>query len=138
MSGIRPNKEQFLALANAPDTGPVVMLNLLKFKAAGGPGGGSGASEYGKYSDVVITMVEAQGGRVLWMGKADQVLIGDESDEWDAVALVQYPSRKAFIDMVTTPDYEKAHEHRESGLERTVLIACTPRMSTLDVTHQLS
>ena len=138
MSGIRPNKEQFLALANAPDTGPVVMLNLLKFKAAGGAGGGTGASEYGKYSDVVINMVEAQGGKVLWMGKADQVLIGGESDEWDAVALVQYPSRKAFIDMVTSPDYEKAHEHRESGLERTVLIACTPRMSTLDVTHQLS
>ena len=80
-------------------------------------------------------MVEARGGKVLWMGKADQVLIGDPSrTSWDSVALVQYPSRKAFIDMVTTPDYEKAHEHRESGLERTVLIACTPRMSTLDVT----
>jgi uncharacterized protein (DUF1330 family) len=131
MSGIRPNKAQFLALANAPDTGPVVMLNLLQFKAAADAGGASGASEYGKYSDVVVTMVEKQGGKVLWMGKADQVLIGDETDEWDAVALVQYPSRKAFIDMVTTPDYEKAHEHRESGLERTVLIACTPRMSAL-------
>ena len=103
------------------------MLNLLQFKAANGAGGGSGASEYGKYSDVVVKMVEAQGGKVLWMGKADQVLIGDETDEWDSVALVQYPSRKAFIDMVTTPEYEKAHEHRESGLERTVLIACTPR-----------
>jgi hypothetical protein len=28
---------------------------------------------------------------------------------------------------VTTPEYEQAHEHRESGLERTVLIACTER-----------
>jgi uncharacterized protein (DUF1330 family) len=77
-------------------------------------------------------MVEARGGKVLWMGRADQVLIGDEdANEWDSVALVQYPSRKAFIDMVTTPEYEKAHEHRESGLERTVLIACTPRVGTL-------
>ena len=32
MSGIRPNKEQFIELMNAPDEGPVVMLNLLKFK----------------------------------------------------------------------------------------------------------
>ncbi len=56
------------------------------------------------------------------MGRADQMLIGDaDANDWDSVALVQYPSRKAFIDMVTTPDYEKAHEHRESGLERTVL-----------------
>ena len=43
------------------------------------------------------------------------------TEDWDAVALVQYPSRKAFIEMVTTPEYEQAHEHRESGLERTVL-----------------
>ena len=71
-------------------------------------------------------MVEARGGKVLWMGRADQVLIGDaDANDWDSVALVQYPSRKAFIEMVTTPEYEKAHEHRESGLERTVLIACT-------------
>jgi len=128
MSGIRPNKDQFLALASAPDEGPVVMLNLLKFKEKATNGDASGASEYGKYSDVVVQMVEARGGKVRWMGRADQVLIGDEdANAWDSVALVEYPSRKAFIDMVTAPDYEKAHEHRESGLERTVLIACTPR-----------
>ena len=129
MSAIRPNRDQFLALANAPDEGPVVMLNLLEFKERA-DGGGTGAAEYGKYSDSVIAMVEAQGGTVLWLGRADQVLIGDESNEWDAVALVQYPSRKAFIEMVTTPEYEQAHEHRESGLKRTVLIACTPRETT--------
>jgi uncharacterized protein (DUF1330 family) len=134
---IRPNKDQFLALASAPDEGPVVMLNLLKFKekadgAASGAAGASGASEYGRYSEAVVQMVEARGGKVLWMGRADQVLIGEEdANDWDSVALVQYPSRKAFIEMVTAPDYEKAHEHRESGLERTVLIACTPRTGKL-------
>ena len=76
-------------------------------------------------------MVEARGGKVLWMGRADQILIGDESQGWDSVALVQYPSRKAFIEMVSTPEYEQAHEHRESGLERTVLIACTERVNRL-------
>jgi uncharacterized protein (DUF1330 family) len=131
MSGIRPNKEQFLELMNAPDEGPVVMLNLLKFKTEAGDGTNSGASEYGKYGDAAVEMVEDRGGKVLWMGRADQVLIGDASVGWDAVALVQYPSRKAFIDMVTTPEYEQAHEHRDSGLERTVVIACTPRESVL-------
>ena len=28
--------------------------------------------------------------------------------------------------MVSNPDYMKAHEHREAGLERTIVIACTP------------
>jgi uncharacterized protein (DUF1330 family) len=72
-------------------------------------------------------MVEDRGGKVLWMGRADQRLIGDPAEGWDSVALVEYPSRKAFIDMVSAPEYESAHEHRESGLERTVLIACTER-----------
>ena len=119
-------------LASAPDEGPVVMLNLLKFKAKASDGDATGASEYGKYSDTVIQMVEARGGKVLLMGRADQVLIGEAAaNDWDSVALVQYPSRKAFIEMVSAPEYEQAHEHRESGLERTVLIACTPRVGTL-------
>jgi uncharacterized protein (DUF1330 family) len=121
MSAIRPNKEQFLQLMNAPDEGPVVMLNLLKFKPR------EGASEYGKYSDSVVKMVEARGGKLLWLGKADQVLIGNADEPWDAVALVHYPSRKAFIEMTTSKEYESAHEHRDAGLERTMLIACTPR-----------
>ncbi len=50
MSGIRPNKDQFLELASAPDEGPVVMLNLLKFKEKATDGNASGASEYGKYA----------------------------------------------------------------------------------------
>ena len=127
MSAIRPNRQQFKELIDAPDDEPVVMLNLLKFKPSADTGEGSGASEYAKYGDSVVQMVEDRGGKVLWMGHADQILIGDPGDGWDSVALVEYPSRKAFIDMVTTPEYESAHEHRESGLERTVLIACTER-----------
>ena len=125
MSAIRPNKEQFIELMNAADDGPVVMLNLLKFKPR------EGASEYGKYGDAVTKMVEARGGKLLWLGKADQILIGDPEESWDSVALVQYPSRKAFIEMTTSKEYESAHEHREAGLERTVLIACTPREGIL-------
>jgi uncharacterized protein (DUF1330 family) len=125
MSAIRPNKEQFLDLMNAPDEGPVVMLNLLKFKPR------EGASEYNKYGGADVQMVEATGGKVLWMGKVDQTLIGPVDEAWDAIALVQYPSRKAFVEMTSTKDYDAAHEHRESGLERTLVLACTPRGGTL-------
>jgi uncharacterized protein (DUF1330 family) len=77
-------------------------------------------------------MVEARGGRVLWTGRPEHVLIGDShADDWDLVALVSYPSRSAFIDMVTSPSYEKAHTHRERGLDRTVLLACEPLVDTL-------
>jgi uncharacterized protein (DUF1330 family) len=125
VSAIRPTKEQILELLNAPDEGPVMMLNLLKFAPK------TGAGEYNKYGDKVVRMVEATGGKVLWMGKVDQTLIGPVDETWDAIALVQYPSRKAFIEMTSTKDYDAAHEHRASGLERTVVLACTQRGGTL-------
>ena len=65
------------------------------------------------------------------MGKVDQTLIGPADEAWDAIALVQYPSRKAFIEMTSTKEYDAAHEHRESGLERTLLLACTQRAGAL-------
>ena len=122
MSAIRPNPEQFKQLAAdaATDTGPVVMLNLLKFKP------GDGAREYNTYGDTARRMVERTGGRLIYAGRCEQVLIGDnDANDWDAIAVVEYPSRKAFLEMVSQPDYAKAHEHREAGLERTVLIATT-------------
>lgn len=74
--------------------------------------------------EAAVRMVEERGGRIVWQGRAEQTLIGDETEDWDVVALVEYPSRKAFIEMVSAPGYMKTHEHREAGLERTVLIAC--------------
>ena len=116
---IVPNRSQFAQLAAAPDEGPVVMLNLLKFKP------GDGQDEFRQYGDSAKKMVEARGGKLLWQGRPQQTLIGDEDvDAWDYVALVEYPSRKTFIEMVTNADYMKAHEHREAGVDRTVLLAC--------------
>jgi len=122
---ITPNKDQFIAFATAEREGEVVMLNLLKFKDKADSGDGSGVDAYNRYGDVVSQMVEERGGRMVWLGKAEQVVIGDDNaDGWDAVALVAYPSRQAFIEMASSQAYTEVHKHREDGLERTVLIAC--------------
>jgi uncharacterized protein (DUF1330 family) len=131
VSRITPNRAQFEELAGAPDEGPVVMLNLLKFKESATDGGGSGAEAYGRYGDAVVEMLEARGGKLLWSGRGEQILIGDPAEDWDAVILVQYPSRKAFIEMVTAPEYDEAHKHREQGLERTMLVACSANVDRI-------
>jgi uncharacterized protein (DUF1330 family) len=142
---ITPTREQFSEFAHGTREGEVVMLNLLHFarpdeagdQAAPGQGSedrtqSSGAGAYREYSDRVIKMVESRGGKVLWTGRPEHVLIGDsEHDGWDLVALVSYPSRSAFIEMVTSPKYEEAHEHRARGLDRTVLLACEPLLQAL-------
>jgi uncharacterized protein (DUF1330 family) len=124
---ITPTKEQFGTFAQGRRDGEVVMINLLHFARDEAGGADTGKDAYGDYSDAVLQMVAARGGRVVWMGRPEQVLIGDdESDGWDLAVLVSYPSRAAFIDMVTSPHYKEAHTHREQGLDRTVLLACQP------------
>lgn len=136
---ITPTREQFTEFAHGTRDGEVVMINLLHFArsddAAPDPAEATettGAGAYRDYSAQVVKMVEARGGRVIWTGRPENVLIGDSSaDAWDLVALVSYPSRSAFIDMVTSPSYETAHADRERGLDRTVLLACEPLLNAL-------
>jgi uncharacterized protein (DUF1330 family) len=135
---ITPTREQFTEFAHGRSEGEVVMINLLHFAKpdpkpdAAATNTTTGASAYRDYSDQVVKMVESRGGKVIWTGRPENVLIGDsEADDWDLVALVSYPSRAAFIDMVTSPKYEEAHTHRERGLDRTVLLACEPVLNAL-------
>jgi uncharacterized protein (DUF1330 family) len=123
---IGPTKEQIKALLESDLETPVVMLNLLKFaERAGGNGGGSGRDSYARYGERVRTMLEQVGGRILWQGRADSVVIGGEDDEWDAVILVEYPSRKAFIEMTSSPKYDDVSKDRAAGLADSRLIAMT-------------
>ncbi|HWE65062.1 MAG TPA: DUF1330 domain-containing protein [Acidimicrobiales bacterium] len=136
---ITPTKEQFNAFARHDRDGEVVMINLLHFssedgdQSADGAEASSGSDAYRQYSDAAVEMVEARGGHVLWMGQPEHVLIGDTAaDGWDMAVLVSYPSRAAFVDMVTSPSYTDAHAHRERGLDRTVLLACRPLVNRVD------
>jgi uncharacterized protein (DUF1330 family) len=118
MSSIVPNDEALRALALNPDEDTVVMLNLLKFK------GEKGAQAYDRYMESVSKILEARGAHVVYVGRATELLVGDEM--WDTIILVEYPSRKVFLEMVKSPEYQKAHVDREQDLERTVLYATSP------------
>lgn len=124
---IGPTKEQIQALLDSDLEAPVVMLNLLKFaeRAGGGDGAQSGRDSYTRYGDRVRSMLEQTGARILWQGRADSVVIGGDADEWDAVILVEYPSRKAFIDMTSSPKYQEVSKDRTAGLADSRLIAMT-------------
>ena len=118
MSNLKNNEDQFRALAENPNEKPFVMLNLLKFNKEGG------RESYFKYIKGTGPFLEAVGGKVLYFGKPKELLQG--SEEWDLLMLVQYPSRKAFLEMANNPDYLKVHEFRADGVERTVLYATDP------------
>ncbi|OBI45016.1 DUF1330 domain-containing protein [Mycobacterium colombiense] len=118
MAGLEPTPEQFAALAARPTDAPVVMINLLKFK----PGGG--VESYLQYGREVAPHLQRVGATLRYAGGAPSVVIGEgELPWWDAILVVEYPNPQAFIDMVTTQEYAKVHEHRAAGLDRGDLIA---------------
>jgi len=117
-SSLKPTPEQFAALAARPVDAPVVMVNLLKFKQAGG------WERYLQYGEEVAPHLERVGATIRYGGTAPAVIIGEgERPWWDAILIVEYPTPAAFIDMVTTEAYGKVHEHRAAALDRGDLIA---------------
>jgi uncharacterized protein (DUF1330 family) len=106
--------------------GPIVMVNLMRFRKHSLDGDGSGWEAYLRYSALTVPMIKARGGTLLWTGDAKAVALGEqESNQWDYLALVYYPSAAAFIDMMTSADYEtRCDPHRRNGYEEHVII-CT-------------
>lgn len=115
---VEPTPEQIAALAARPADEPVVMVNLLKFRADGG------RDSYVRYVQEAAAHLARVGGTVLYAGNSPGVVIGDgETPWWDAILVVQYPTPAAFLDMVTDEDFGKVHEYRENALDRGDLIA---------------
>ena len=106
--------------------GPVVMVNLMRFHERSQDGDGSGWDAYLRYSALTVPMIKARGGTLLWTGDAKTVALGPRrGKQWDYLALVYYPSVDAFIDMMTSPDYETLCDpHRRNGCEEHVIV-CT-------------
>jgi uncharacterized protein (DUF1330 family) len=112
------------ALRRHPDHGPVTMLNLLKFRERSLDGDGTGRDAYDRYAAVARRLVEERGGRVIWAGLVQHPALNEGGDvAWDVALLVHYPSRAAFIDMVTSPEYLKANRDRQNGVEKHVILA---------------
>ena len=112
------------------DTGPVVMVNLVRFKAASDDGDGSGWDAYLRYSKGFATLMKAAGATILWSGKVEGAALGDLGGRpWDFVVLVRYPSRRAFLDVLTSPEYALANRHRENGVEDHLILSAAETYS---------
>jgi uncharacterized protein (DUF1330 family) len=101
--------------------GPVVMLNLLRFKPDGG------RESYAKYAAALRdTYLDKYGAEVVYAGHGSTALVAEDGQDWDAVLLVRYPSRAAFSRMVADPDYQQFTHFRTEALVEAVLQATVP------------
>jgi uncharacterized protein (DUF1330 family) len=118
-----PEEINTALIASLPDTGPVVMMNMLQLRDR---------EAYKRYSVLTMPLIKARGGTVLWAGDGEAVAFGDpQDDHWDYFVLVRYPSRAAFLDMMGSPEYAIANVHREQAVKRHVIVASNETYSKM-------
>ena len=116
-----PNREQIEGFMAPGQDGPIYMLNLLTFKEkAEYPDGRdtdlTGAEAYAVYSAEVAGHLATVGGRPMFAAKVERLMLGEVEELWDTAAIAMYPSRKAMIEMLSSPDYQASAVHRTAGL----------------------
>lgn len=136
-----PTDDQIAELAARAGDGPVVMLNLNRYREVaqyetGHPSaalGLSGRDAYLRYGMVALDAVTTLGGRILWQSDARMLAVGGADDWYDEVVAVWYPDTGAFLRLVEHPGYVEAHAHRDAALEGAVVL-CTAGESWAAIT----
>jgi uncharacterized protein (DUF1330 family) len=99
--------------------GPVVMLNLLRFKEGR-------RARYEEYARAIRPFLDEYDASVLYVGDCSTALVAPGEHRWDTILIVRYPSRQAFSSMVADPNYQEITGMRTESLEDAVLQATVP------------
>lgn len=126
-----PTEESGRRLIRRGITGPVSMLNLLRFReiadythsphlAPDHPI--SGREAYDRYAAHTMPHLTAVGGAVEFLGEGGHWLIGPPEERWDTVMMVRYPTVEAFLGMASNEAYLAGLGHRTAALEDSRLL----------------
>ena len=122
-----PTQARIDKLMSLPEDAPVGALNLFRFNTRalyqeGDPEHGSpeadvsGREAYDRYSAAAGPFVVNCGGRVVFGTPVDQVMIGPPQSDWDIAAIMYFPTRRDFIDMLSNAEFQFASRHRKAAL----------------------
>ena len=111
--------------------GPVVMLNLLRFRAIADYSASpelapslpiSGAAAFDRYMMHTLPLLRASGGDVILLGSGDRFLIGPAEERWDLAMLVRQHSIEAFMAFASNAEYLAGLGHRVAAVEDSRLL----------------
>ncbi len=131
-NAVHPLDEQITTFFETASDGPFVMVNLLNFKERADYADDpslelTGREAYEIYGAAVTALIEAKGGRLVFGGDVTGLIVGDVEEMWDLVALVEYPSARAFTEIMLSPEYAEIERHRIAGLAGQLNIRIEPR-----------
>ena len=128
---LEPTQESGRSFATRGIAGPVVMLNLLRFRDVAdysatpelAPAEAiSGEQAFQLYVAHTLPYLEASGGELVFFGKGGHFLIGPAEERWDAVMLVRQRSVSDFLAFASNTEYLQGMGHRTAALEDSRLL----------------
>lgn len=105
---IEPETDQLQEFLGAEIKGTIHMVNLLRFREDGG------REDYMRYAKAVVPCLDRVGARMLSWLDSQVTVIGP--DQWDVVLVVEYPSKRAFYELIKDPEYQKIAPIRSKAL----------------------
>jgi uncharacterized protein (DUF1330 family) len=109
--------------------GPIHMLNLVKVREKATYEDGReipGKEAYAAYGRESAPIFQRVGGRIVWSGKMEFMLIGPADEDWDFCFIAEYPSVDAFVEMIKDPAYREAMRHRQAAVKTSRLVRMAP------------
>lgn len=128
---LEATEESGRALFSRGLTGPVVMLNLVRFRAVADYAETpelapehpiSGEEAYRLYTEHTLPFLEESGGEILFHGSGGEFFIGPQDERWDAALLIKQSSLGAFLSFASHPEYLAGIGHRTAALEDSRLL----------------
>lgn len=126
---VDPTKSQFGDFMKLPGDGPIWMLNLIRLRKKAKYEDGreaTGAEAYAEYARSSELFFRRAGGKIVWAGKPEAVVIGPEDERWDMAFIAEYPGAEAFAAMVKDPGYQAIVHHRQAAVKTSRLIRMKP------------
>jgi hypothetical protein len=123
---IEPSMEAGRALMMRGIKGPIVMLNLLRFRdvadyaaapALAPPAPISGAEAFRRYIDHTRPHLQASGGELVFLGDGGPWFIGPANERWDMAMLVKQRSLETFMAWAANEAYLEGVGHRTAAID---------------------
>jgi hypothetical protein len=125
----RPNVDYVRTWFEREDDAPMWALNLMRYRSVASYADGREDAVSGQEADdryAPLAPLARVGAFPVVQGRVVHQPVGDGA-RWDRVAIARYPRRRAMLDMQQDPEFVERHEHKEAGMEATIVLATFPR-----------
>lgn len=118
MSDLQANLDVIEEIGTSGADGRFALVLLYRYVDTGGA--------YTEWLTRAMATLADVGGRVVWAATGGWPVVGAREREWDVIAVVEYPTRQAFLDHVQSAAFAEVERIRATAMVASEIYACVP------------